>query len=80
MSFLFPGGAIFSPPKMPSVAPPPPPPTREDPAVEEAKKRLKASEAQRKGRRASILAPPESELGDAPVERPEARGASVLGG
>ena len=64
------GGAPSMPP------PPPPPPTREDPAIADAKKKLRMSERQRQGRRASILTPPEGELGAVNVDRP---GATVLG-
>jgi hypothetical protein len=62
-------------PSMP--APPPPPPTREDPAIADAKKQLRMSEAQRRGRRASILTPPEDQLGATTLDRPS--GATTLG-
>ena len=70
----------FFAPKAPSMPPPPPPPpTREDPEVLEAKKRLRASEAKRKGRAATILTGGEGVLGEAAsVTRPEA-GADTLG-
>lgn len=65
----------------PSAPPPaPPPPTREDPAIAEAKKRLRSTELQRKGRRAAILTSgnglDDSTLG---VAQPKA-GATTLGG
>ena len=65
------------PPSMPAAAPPPP--TREDPAIEDAKKKLRLSEAQRRGRKASILTPPGDELGAATVDRPTAL-SGTLGG
>tara|TARA_R110000787_G_scaffold19398_1_gene58280 strand:+ start:1484 stop:1723 length:240 start_codon:yes stop_codon:yes gene_type:complete len=52
---IFPGfgGGPPAPPPLPP--PPPPPPERTDPAVEAAKKDLKASLARRRGRSGSIL-------------------------
>jgi hypothetical protein len=64
MNFRLPGfGGV------PSMPPPPPPPTRDDPAIADAKKKLRMAERQRQGRRASILAPPEDELGTPPLDR-----------
>lgn len=71
--------SIFSgPPKMDLPPPPPPAPTREDPEVLAAKKKLRESEARRKGRASTILAAKEDALGEAPVVRPEA-GSATLG-
>lgn len=70
----------MSAPSMPAPPPPPPPPPeREDPAIAERAKDVADAEKRRKGRRASILAKPEDELGAVPVDRPEARSAQVLG-
>ncbi len=57
----------FLQPKAPSL---PPPVTREDPAIAERKKTVRQAELKRRGRRASVLAPPEDQLGAAPVVRP----------
>ena len=74
MSFL------FGSPKQPALPPPPPPPpTPEDPAVVESKKKLRASELRRKGRRASIITGGEGVLGAAPLAQPRA-GSQTLGG
>ena len=67
------GGAPSPPP------PPPPPPTREDPVIAESKRKLRIAERLRRGRAASVKVGNEG-LGDAPVTRPEARSAQVLGG
>ncbi len=69
----------------PSVpAPPPPVPTREDPAVTQAKTDLRISEAKRRGRAASILTSgsgADEDLGaGTTLDRPQARGAALLGG
>ncbi len=74
------GWCFFS--SAPSLPPPPPPvPTRADPAIAEAKKKTRLAALQRRGRRATFFAgkTPEAQLGDAPVTRPEARAAQVLG-
>ena len=63
----------------PAMPPPPPPPTRDDPAIAEAKKKLRLAEAQRRGRQASILTPPEDELGAVNTDRPTAL-SGTLGG
>jgi len=77
-----PGKSIFSPPKPPAPVAPPPVVTREDPAIAEAQKKLKDSEAKRKGRAASILTGGQGvtdDLGN--VTQTAARGgATVLGG
>jgi hypothetical protein len=53
---IFPGfGGASPPPPPPLPPPPPPPPERTDPAIENAKKDLKASVARRRGRSGSIL-------------------------
>jgi hypothetical protein len=57
----------------PAVAPP----TREDPEIDEAKRRLRLSERNRRGRRSTILTGGQGVLGDAQIERP--RGAQLLG-
>ncbi len=72
-------------PKAPALPPPPPPaPTRSDPATQtnlaDASKKQRASELRRKGRKSTRIAPRAGELGEAPVARPEARAAKVLGG
>jgi hypothetical protein len=67
----------FSAPSIPEPPPPPPPPPpREDPAIAERAKEVSDAEKRRKGRRASILAPAEDDLGAPPVDRPSAQ---VLG-
>ena len=72
--------AIFSPKQPALPPPPPPPPTREDPAVLEAREKLRMSEKRRRGRAASVIAGKNEEaLGEAPIVRPEATGAQVLG-
>lgn len=71
--FLF-GGS----PKIPP--PPPPPPTRADPAIAESRKKLRASELRRKGRRATIITGGAGVLGEAPLIQPQASGAQLLGG
>ena len=66
----------------PSLPPPaPPPPTRDDPAIAAAKKKTRLAGLQRRGRGKSIFfgAESEAQLGG-PVNQPQARGASVLGG
>jgi hypothetical protein len=63
----------------PSVPPPTPIPTREDPSVANAQNRQRMADAQRRGRRAAILTPPEDELGAAPVDRATAL-SGTLGG
>ena len=78
MNFHLPGGSLFGGGSPAPLPPPPPVPTRDDPAVVAARKKLRQSELQRKGRRASILAPREDQLGAVPVTRPEATGK--LGG
>tara|TARA_R110002020_G_scaffold471044_1_gene697448 strand:- start:4179 stop:4412 length:234 start_codon:yes stop_codon:yes gene_type:complete len=51
---IFPGfGGAPSPP--PPPPPPPPPVQRTDPGIAEAKRKLEASEAKRRGRRSSML-------------------------
>ena len=72
--FLVGGGGPSLPP------PPPPPPTRDDPAIAEARKKLRASELRRKGRRATIITGGAGVLGEAPLIQPQARGAQLLGG
>ena len=65
----------------PEPAPLPPPVSRTDPAIEEARKRQRSAELERKGRRAAILTSGQGvtdELGT--VARPEARAAVNLGG
>lgn len=77
-----PGKSIFSPPK-PSMPAPAPVVTRDDPAIEESRKKLRESEAKRKGRAASILTSgqgADDELGGSQLSQPTARGAQVLGG
>ena len=59
---------------------PPPPPKRDDPAIAESRKKLRASELRRKGRRASIITGGAGVLGEAPLIQPQARGAQLLGG
>ena len=75
MNLRFPG--FGGPPPMPAA--PPPPPTRDDPAVADAKEKLRLSEAQRRGRRASVLTPPEDQLGAVNTDRPTAL-SGTLGG
>ena len=58
---------------------PPPPPKRDDPAIAEARKKLRASELRRKGRRSMVVTGGEGVLGEAPLIQPQARGAQVLG-
>lgn len=58
----------------------PPPTTRDDPAIADAKKKLRASELRRKGRRASIITGGAGVLGEAPLSQPQARGAQLFGG
>ena len=67
------GGAPSPPPA------PPPPPTREDPAIAESKRKRRLTERLRRGRAASVKVGNDG-LGAAPVTRPEARSAQVLGG
>lgn len=73
---ILPGfGGAPSPPPAPA-----PVPTVEDPAIAEAKKKQRTSELQRRGRRASILTSGKGVEGDlGAVNRPEARGARLLG-
>ena len=53
---IFPGFGSPSAPAPPPPPPPPPPPIeRTDPGIAEAKKKLEASEAARRGRRGSML-------------------------
>ncbi len=52
-------------------APLPPVPTFEDPAIEDRRRKLKQSEARRRGRRSTILTGGQGALGDAPVTRPQ---------
>ena len=69
----------FSPSK-PRLPPgPAPPPQRDDPAVVAARKKLRASELRRKGRRATILTGGEGVLGTVPLAQPRA-GSQLLGG
>ena len=58
---------------------PPPPPKRDDPAIAEARKKLRASELRRKGRRSTIITGGAGVLGEVPLAQPQARGAQVLG-
>ncbi len=71
----------FSPkaPSLPAIAAPAPPPRRDDPAIAEAKKKQRLSDLRRRGRASTIIAPREDQLGNAPVDRPQARSAQVLG-
>ena len=69
----------FSPSRPRLPPPPPPPPQRDDPAIAEARKKLRASELRRKGRRATILTGGEGVLGTAPLAQPRA-GSQLLGG
>ena len=72
---------LFGGAKTPALPPaPPPPPTRDDPAIAESRKKLRASELRRKGRRASIITGGAGVLGEAPLIQPQARGAQLLGG
>ena len=74
MSFLF--GA----PKAPALPPPPPPPPKlDDPAIAVARKKQRASDLRRKGRRATIITGGEGVLGSAPLAQPQA-GSQTLGG
>lgn len=76
MGSLFGGGS-----RSPSLPPPPPPlPKRDDPAIAESKKKLRASELRRKGRRSFILTGGRGVLGEAPLAQPQAGGAQLLGG
>lgn len=59
--------------------PPPPPPKDTDPAIKESQDKLRLSEKRRKGRSAAILTGADGDLGPAPLARPEARGAALLG-
>ena len=59
---------------------PPPPPKRDDPAIAESRKKLRASELRRKGRRSTIVTGGEGVLGEAPLIQPQARGAQLFGG
>lgn len=67
------GGAPSPPP------PPPPPPTREDPVIAESKRKRRMAERLRRGRAASVKVG-NDRLGAAPVTRPQASSAQVLGG
>ena len=82
ISMTLPGKSVMSifsgPPKMDLPPAPPPPPTREDPEVLAAKKKLRESEARRKGRASNVMAPREDALGEASITRPEA-GSATLG-
>ena len=78
------GGKDIDRPRMPTPLPPPPPP-REDPQIAqaqvEARRRQEAGERRRRGRKAAILSTGrgvEEPLG--PIERPQARAATLLGG
>lgn len=63
----------------PSVpAAPPPPPKDTDPAIKAAQDKLRLSEANRRGRAATMLTPDEATLGAPNVDRPEARGGAKL--
>ena len=75
MPFLLPRAAKKA------AEPPPPPPTRDDPAIAEARKKQRLAALRRRGRAGSKFfgRTPEDELGAAPVVRPEARAAQVLG-
>ena len=59
-------------PRTPDPVPVAIPPTREDPAIVEAKKKLRMSEQNRRGRASTIIAPSEGKLGAASVTRPSA--------
>ena len=77
---LFPGLGILTPRRDPLPTPPPPPPTREDPEIRKARDTQRTAELRRRGRRATILTSGrgiEDELGT--VNRPQARGSTLLG-
>lgn len=66
---------IFSPPKpeVPKPPPPPPlPPERDDPAIQEAARRQRQEELQRRGRRSTILTGASGAGPSAPLGRPMA--------
>lgn len=63
-------GSLFSSPKMPAPAPVAPPPTREDPAIEEAKRKQRMIEGQRRGRAATIVTGGLGDTGEAEIKRP----------
>ena len=71
-------------PKIPKIPPPlipTPPPEREDPEISAARKKQRATELRRKGRRSTILTSGRGitdPLGT--VSRPEARTSELLGG
>ena len=69
---LFPGfgGSMPAPP--PPPPPPPPPVERTDPAIAEAKQKLEASEAKRRGRRGSMLTKAGQTVSGGSVLRPSA--------
>jgi len=75
---LFPGKSIISPAR-PRAIEPAPLPTREDPSIKARSDELKAASRKRVGRAASVLTTAESTLGDPTINRPQGRGASVLG-
>ena len=66
MSGLFGGGKSYNPP---AVAAPLPAPTVSDPEVEEAKRKERLLQRQRKGRAATILTGQQGISGEAPVSR-----------
>ena len=76
---LLPG---FSSKPLRAPDPLPPPPERDDPAVVDRKKKLRLSTVRRRGRAASIVnrGGGQGDLGEAPVNRPEARAARNFGG
>lgn len=70
-------GSLFSPP---TPTPPalPPVPKPDDPAIEEARRKRRLAELNRRGRGSTVLTGGEGVTEEAPVKRPELR--KLLGG
>lgn len=77
MMQILPGFGGGSPPPVQTL---PTVPTAEDPAVKAAREKQRLMSVANQGRAATVLVPDEEKLGLPNVDRPTARGASVLFG